>query len=91
MKTIARALDAAPPAPAASTPSAIERQRRFHSGEFEIYADRKAKPFVSMCSGISDRGGRIQYILSIAEARDLADELLLAAEFASRPLLGDSK
>lgn len=69
---------------------AIQRDKLFTAGYFTLYADRKARPFVRMASGISDRGGSTQHILSIEEARALARELNAAADFASKPLPGET-
>ena len=68
----------------------IQRDKLFTAGHFNLYADRKAKPFVRMTSGISDRGGCTQHILSIDEARALARELMAAADFAAKPLPGEA-
>lgn len=68
----------------------IQRDKVFTTGHFNIYADRKARPFIRLASGISDRGGSTQYILSLDEARNLARELMAAVEFAAKPLPGES-
>mgnify|MGYP007071665301 CR=1 FL=1 len=68
----------------------IQRDKIFTAGHFSLYADRKARSFVRMASGIADRGGCTQHILSIEEARALARELNAAADFASKPLPGEA-
>ncbi len=68
----------------------FQRDRLFTAGAFTLHADRKATPFISLRSGLSHKGGSIQHILSIEEARELAAELLAAADFAAKPLPGGS-
>lgn len=64
----------------------FERERMLTVGEFLLNADRKAAPFVCMSSGLSHRGGRVQWIMSPAEAKALGERLIDAAEFASQPM-----
>lgn len=63
--------------------------RTFTTERFTITADRRERQFVMLRSGLSHGGGHIQYILSVAEARELASELLAAAAYAAIPTLAD--
>lgn len=68
--------------------TAFERDRHYLAGDFTVYADRKAAPFVSIRAGLSHKGGSVQHILSIEAARELRDTLTLAIDFAAKPLPG---
>lgn len=71
-------------------PTTFERDRRGFASSFEIYADRKDKPFVMLSSGLSHNGGRIQHIMSHEDAEALGVALINAARFAREPMLGGS-
>lgn len=68
-------------------PTTFERERRGFAGVFEVYADRKAKAFIMLSSGISDKGGRTQHLMSADDAEALGRALLNAADFARVPLI----
>lgn len=70
-------------------PTTFERERRGFAGPFEVYADRKDKAFIMLSSGLSHNGGRIQHLMSPAEAKALGNALIDAAEFAEHPMMGD--
>lgn len=67
----------------------FEVERRYAAGEFAIHADRRQTAFVALHSGLSHKGGHIQWIMSPAAAKALAQELLKAVEFASVPTLAE--
>ncbi len=66
-----------------------DREADAFVGNFQIHADRKAPAFVMLRSGLSHKGGCIQHILSVDEARRLGLGLLDAAQFASEPTFSD--
>lgn len=74
---------------AKTPPATFERERRGFTGPFEVCADRKDKPFISLSSGLSHNGGRIQHLMSPADAKALGNALIDAAEFAERPMMSD--
>lgn len=72
-----------------TAPTTFERDRRGFAGPFEVYADRKDKPFVMLASGLSHNGGRTQHLMTPAEAKALGNALIDAAEFADHPMMAD--